>query len=134
MNRVNKFSIVAAHGLNSHPDQCWSAKITKKSDGAEVTNKSVWITDFLSRDFPQARVMTYGYNSDIRGSNKSSLRDIAEELLQELISERKDCRRRPLIFICHSLGGILVKQVCQVHYKAQQNSDSKYLGPSYSAY
>lgn len=47
--------------------------------------------------------------------NKSSadVDDFARDLLQRLKSVRKAAeeRARPLYFICHSLGGILFKQV-----------------------
>lgn len=92
-----------------------------------------WLKDGggLQKDFPQARIMLYQYNSQYRGANSvdSSLDTIASELLSALKAVRKvsqtvcrrscngpitnaseACQERPMIFITHSMGGLLVAQ------------------------
>lgn len=101
-----KASIVAVHGLNPK----------NKADHAKETwtsGKILWLRDFLSPKRPDARILLFGYNSDVRSSNNTMhIDDHARNLLNQLERKRKDDPQRPLIFIAHSLGGLVVKQVC----------------------
>ena len=61
-----------------------------------------------------ARVMSFGYNSDTFFSKSiTDIKDTAASLLNRLNDERqsKEEKERPIIFISHSLGGIVVKKV-----------------------
>ena len=44
--------------------------------------------------------------------------DVAQELLNRLHGDRRSLaeRKRPIIFIAHSLGGVVVKKVCPKPY------------------
>ena len=58
--------------------------------------------------------MSYGYNSRTAFSKAvTDINDEAAMLLDRLDGERqsKDQKTRPIIFISHSLGGIVVKKV-----------------------
>jgi hypothetical protein len=57
--------------------------------------------------------MTYGYDSALFFSrSESSVNDFALDLLSRLRLERKSPfeSKRPILFICHSLGGVVFKQ------------------------
>jgi PGAP1-like protein len=57
--------------------------------------------------------MTFGYNAAAAfGNSMSDFEDHARDLLTSLVDKRQkdDEMQRPLIFIAHSLGGIIVKQ------------------------
>ena len=89
------------------------------TDAGETASPSecFWPFDLLAKDQTSARIFTYGYDSSTshfhRGpASKSNLLDHGAGLLQALVSARQDCRGRPLMFIAHSLGGLVVKQVC----------------------
>ncbi|KEY73045.1 hypothetical protein S7711_06119 [Stachybotrys chartarum IBT 7711] len=94
-------------------------------------NSSFWLHDFLPRDLPSARIFLYGYRSSTFRDTPSIV-EIADKLLYNLkrlqahneevrISHSKlACIRflrfqshlavsRPLIFICHSFGGLVLK-------------------------
>lgn len=59
-----------------------------------------------------ARIMTYGYKSVVVNStNFQTFEDIATQLIASLRSLAEGPTTRPIVFIAHSLGGIIVKQV-----------------------
>jgi len=75
---------------------------------------ALWLRDFLPSQLPPARIMSYGYNSRTAFSEAvTDINDEAAMLLDRLDGEHqsKDQKTRPIIFISHSLGGIVVKKV-----------------------
>lgn len=100
--------IVAVHGLNpfnttNHHLKTWSKP---PEDGGKL-----WLRDELPKTVPNARVMIYKYNSNPTFSaSKERFVHQANDLLERLWARRQTDPDRPLVFIAHSLGGILVKQ------------------------
>ncbi|KAF3766683.1 hypothetical protein M406DRAFT_233005, partial [Cryphonectria parasitica EP155] len=99
--------IVALHGLNGHWETTWQST-TSSVKGRPV----MWLRDFLPEQVPRARIMSFGYDSALFfGKSVSDVDTFAEQLLEALLPLRLDeVARRPIIFICHSLGGIVVKK------------------------
>ncbi|KAI9762477.1 MAG: hypothetical protein M1840_001237 [Geoglossum simile] len=94
--------IVAIHGINGHPLMTWTHE-----DGV------CWIRDFLPGHLPGARIFTFGYESKVAFTlSTGGLGDFARSLLVALTGTRKsrEERRRSIIFVCHSMGGIVVKK------------------------
>ena len=52
------FSIVAVHGLGGHAMRTWTHAATEK----------LWLRDFLPLAIPNARIMTFGYDSRVVNS------------------------------------------------------------------
>ncbi|CAI0655160.1 unnamed protein product [Colletotrichum noveboracense] len=95
--------IVAVHGLNGHREHTWTASGGKH-----------WLRDFLPTDLPDVRVLCWGYDSNTHSTSGVScqyLYDHAQELVADLSRKREvtKSRERPIIFVAHSLGGIVVK-------------------------
>ncbi|OBT42034.1 hypothetical protein VE00_07424 [Pseudogymnoascus sp. WSF 3629] len=95
----HEIDCVALSGLGGHAFGSF-----KSRDGDHM-----WLCDSLPRDLPGARVMIYGYDSQLQGSNSfqdiESLATSFREMLQSLRTKTV-----PLILIAHSLGGIIVKE------------------------
>jgi len=93
--------IVFIHGLNGGRLSTWT------KDGV------LWPRDLLPQTIPNIRVMTFGYNADlVMNTSTYGIRDHATKLLSSLRDKREEQNEleRPLIFVCHSMGGIVVKQ------------------------
>ena len=73
----------------------------------------MWLRDFLPRadGFQNARIMTFGYTSRLRDPQRANDRlvDYADTLLKELQLIRESDQSRPLILICHSMGGLVAR-------------------------
>ncbi|KAG9056275.1 hypothetical protein FS842_011164 [Serendipita sp. 407] len=94
--------IIAIHGLDGHREQSWTAE-----------NEKLWLKDFLPNDLPNARILSYGYDADTRSFIQTSSKTIshhAEDFVERLSQLRRMHPRRPIIFLAHSLGGIILKR------------------------
>ncbi|KGO73482.1 hypothetical protein PEX1_093050 [Penicillium expansum] len=94
--------IVAVHGLGGHLLRTWTHK-----------SQCCWLRDLLPVDIPDARIMTFGYDAKVIGSSMNTFKDSAQLLLQHLLLKRDPeliPSSRPILFICHSLGGLVTKQ------------------------
>ncbi|KAK4239627.1 hypothetical protein C8A03DRAFT_42779 [Achaetomium macrosporum] len=99
---------------------------------SRASNSSVyWPRDPVPAIPPHARVLTYGYDTRVTHSlghpgNKSTVYEMAWDFLVELEASRRSDATRPLLFIAHSLGGILVKEML----RRSANCQSRPLFPS----
>ncbi|KAK5676541.1 hypothetical protein LTS10_010842 [Elasticomyces elasticus] len=77
----------------------------------------VWLRDALPNDVPQARVLTYGYDTALfENQSKESLYHLAAVFLDRLNSFRRatGTQRRPVCFLGHSLGGVVLKEALTI--------------------
>lgn len=88
-----------------------------------------WPRDLLPKTIPNARVLTYGYDTNIRHilgapASKHTVYDIGRNFLVSLEAERRLEPSRPVLFIAHSLGGIVVKEMLRRAGRAQEHQRS----------
>jgi hypothetical protein len=83
-----------------------------------------WPKDLLPADCPNARILVWGYDSVVTKGyapvNKSNMFAHAKDLLYSL--EREKPKGRNVVFVAHSLGGLLVKEVLRRSQHAEEAS------------
>ncbi|KAH6689853.1 hypothetical protein F5X68DRAFT_254489 [Plectosphaerella plurivora] len=96
--------VVAVHGIGVHPLKTWTHSKTK-------TN---WLSDpsMLPSALPTSRILSFGYDSVWFGekSSKQTLDGVATKLLRGLRVERENCPHRPIVFIGHCFGGLVLQK------------------------
>jgi hypothetical protein len=75
-----------------------------------------WPQSLVPETVPNARILTYGYDTHVRHIfdrpvAQNTVYDIAWDFLVALEAERRLEPSRPMLFIAHSLGGIIVKEM-----------------------
>ncbi|KAL6821948.1 hypothetical protein J3E69DRAFT_339611 [Trichoderma sp. SZMC 28015] len=93
--------IIAITGLDGHAYGSWRGK---------GNLGRMWLRHFLSEDLPYCRTMTYGYNSKLSARGIDTIMDYSRGLMEALkkIRNTEELRQRPLFFIAHSFGGIIL--------------------------
>lgn len=95
-------SCIAISGLASHPFGSWAYK----------ESNFMWLRDKLPRDVPGLRCITYGYDTTlVQSQSVKTIDDIARSFLSRLHSIwRASPTRKPILFLAHSLGGVVLKR------------------------
>ncbi|ELR02697.1 hypothetical protein VC83_08432 [Pseudogymnoascus destructans] len=93
--------IIAVTGLGDHAFGSWSH-----------SDERMWLRDYLPKDAPNARILTYGYKSALQGDSISLLEDHTNKFVHKLVDMRdaSECESRPIIFVGHSLGCLIIKK------------------------
>jgi protein SERAC1 len=105
--------VIFVHGLNGGIVETWSTNGTDSQD-------CYW-PKWICSVFPSVNVFSLGYPATIfeKWSKKEmNLVERAQNTLEALSSDH--IGTRPIVFICHSLGGILAKQILRT---ARDSSD-----------
>lgn len=112
-----KLDIIFVHGLGGTSRMTWSR-------GRNLNY--FWPQVFLPKEpeiCDNARISTFGYNSSVfKGSGRTtiSILDFAKGLLFDLkyasddVGKNLDVGAKPIIFVVHSMGGLIVKAVSKV--------------------
>ncbi|KAM0458661.1 hypothetical protein ACHAPV_006053 [Trichoderma viride] len=103
-----KIDIVFLHGLTGHREKTWTAE----------GQTEPWLKTLLPKDLPTARIITYGYDADVlhltRVAGQNTIREHAKTLINDLSALRTDAVGRPIIFVVHSLGGLVIQEALQI--------------------
>lgn len=110
---MSQISIIFVHGLTGNRDKTWTHP-----------NGVFWPQE-LAKDIPTARIMTFGYDADVvklwgmAGSN--TLRNHGKNLASDVSDKRRGYRERPIVFIAHSLGGLVCEQALLICREGDMN-------------
>ncbi|KAI0543863.1 P-loop containing nucleoside triphosphate hydrolase protein [Xylaria curta] len=111
--------IVFVHGLTGDREKTWTA------NGAS----GPWPELLLPRKVPTARILTFGYDArvvDWRGVvSENRIGNHASNLMTSLslYREEHNTNQRPIIFVCHSLGGLVCENAL---ITAKHRPESRY--------
>ncbi|CAG9467373.1 unnamed protein product [Pedinophyceae sp. YPF-701] len=106
--------IVFLHGINGDAFRTWrimNEETTRTWLQGSVSRTSCWPTAWLSPLYPGARLLSYEYPALMQdwSGGVPVLEDISRLALSKLITA--GVGERPVVFVAHSLGGLLVKQL-----------------------
>jgi hypothetical protein len=99
------------HGLNAQNREdtahAWDTWRTPSGPTGRL-----WLRDDLPGQIPPCRIFIYEYNSAaVYGTSRATFIDKANDLLESVRMERVGVpRSRPIIFLGHTMGGLLIKQ------------------------
>lgn len=104
-------SIVFVHGLGGNRIDTWTSEPTK-----QVPLKTFWPKDLLPKQCPTARILSFGYDSHFVSffrkqlAQEVTIDNYSTALCQHLASLRETTNTpadRPIIYVAHSLGGLV---------------------------
>ncbi|KAI3777416.1 hypothetical protein L1987_47216 [Smallanthus sonchifolius] len=125
------FDVVFVHGLRGGPFKSWRLSECKSSSKSGLVEKideeagkqgTFWPAEWLSADFPHARLFSLKYKTNLTQWSGSSLplQEVSSMLLERLITA--GIGDRPVVFVTHSMGGLVVKQM--LHQARTENRDN----------
>ncbi|OQR90273.1 hypothetical protein ACHHYP_05662 [Achlya hypogyna] len=108
--------VVFIHGLLGCAYETW---VGGDNIAAPDATTPVWANDWLIRDLNERgltpRVVSLGYDSKIFASESNfetlCLEDTSRDLLQKLHKAQVGAAGRPVVFVTHSMGGIVLKKM-----------------------
>uniref|UniRef100_A0A1D1ZJ94 Protein SERAC1 n=1 Tax=Anthurium amnicola TaxID=1678845 RepID=A0A1D1ZJ94_9ARAE len=114
--------VVFIHGLRGGPFKSWRisdnkssttsrAGLVEKIDQEAGKQGTCWPKEWLAADFPNARLFTVKYKTNLTQWSGASLplQEVSSKLLAKLVAA--GIGNRPVVFVTHSMGGLVVKQM-----------------------
>lgn len=103
--------VVFIHGIRGGPFVTWRKDgILEHGDARGYLDRSAcWPTDWLAPTFPDARLISIEYAAPASGWEGESLplEETANQVVKKLVLA--GVGDRPVVFVAHSMGGLIVK-------------------------
>ena len=101
-------SVIAITGLGGHAFGSWRSRTSTE----RPVDRPMWLRDFLPQEFPNARIMTYGYNNGLKELNKLHMTDSRRSFIECL----ENCRRLCPVSLCLTKlqSNVLTMSVCYI--------------------
>lgn len=154
--KIPEADIIFVHGSGGSPRKTWVYKgnlrrdPVKKAHVGSVVDKLMarikrgtrepvfWPADILPQDHQDVRILTYGYQSNerkflSRSTNKLTIPQHGNQFLESIARARHNARGRPIIFVAHDRGGLIVKQAI-VESKKQKKAKCPELHDIYESF
>eukprot|EP00268_Persea_americana_P060033 TRINITY_DN7434_c0_g1_i2.p1 TRINITY_DN7434_c0_g1~~TRINITY_DN7434_c0_g1_i2.p1 ORF type:complete len:1073 (-),score=246.02 TRINITY_DN7434_c0_g1_i2:302-3520(-) len=126
--------VVFVHGLRGGPFKTWritdsKSSTTSKSGLVEKIDQEAgkqgtcWPREWLAADFPHARLFTVKYKTNLTQWSGATLplQEVSSILLKKLVAA--GIGNRPVVFVTHSMGGLVVKQML---YEAKRENFNEF--------
>ncbi|OBT47076.1 hypothetical protein VE00_03064 [Pseudogymnoascus sp. WSF 3629] len=97
--------IIFLHGLTGHREKTWTA----------TGEDEPWPKSLLPKDLPTARIITYGYDANVVNLTRVA-----------------DAVRRPIIFVTHSLRGLVCQDALLVSSNPHEEEQRDIVSSTYS--
>eukprot|EP00250_Pteridium_aquilinum_P020076 c24692_g1_i1 orf=82-3981(+) len=117
-----EMDVVFVHGLCGGPFKTWritddktsstgKAGLVEKIDADSGRQGTCWPKEWLSNDIPACRLLTVKYKTNLSQWSGTTLplQEVSAMLLEQLLAA--GVGERPVVFITHSMGGLVVKQM-----------------------
>lgn len=103
---LRQASLIYIHGLGGHPYETWRAR------GKDESGQPMFWPVWLAEDLPGVDVYSIGYDASASGwtGQTMAIEDRAENICELLLRE-EGLSKAPVYFLCHSLGGIILKRL-----------------------
>ena len=110
-NHIDDVDVIFVHGLFGHGRATW------------LQSQTLW-PKLLSEEIPNARIILCSY--DTQEMSKYGYPESVRRLLRSIEDLRGQTRQRPVIFIAHSLGGILVKSILLESWRVTKEHSNRH--------
>ncbi|CAN1273929.1 Protein SERAC1 [Linum perenne] len=115
-----EIDVIFVHGLRGGPFKSWRISEDKTSTKSGLVEKideeagkhgTFWPGEWLSADIPRARLFTLKYKTNLTQWSGATLplQEVSSMLLEKLVAA--GIGNRPVVFVTHSMGGLVVKQI-----------------------
>ncbi|XP_073396493.1 uncharacterized protein [Physcomitrium patens] len=126
--------VVFVHGLMGGPYRTWHIAENKSSTTSGLVEKidedagkagTSWPEDWLTEDLPDCRLLTVKYKTNLTQWSGATLplQEVSSMLLDKLVAA--GVGKRPVVFISHSMGGLVVKQLLVQASQDDKRHDEK---------
>ncbi|GLC40763.1 hypothetical protein PLESTB_000025100 [Pleodorina starrii] len=107
--------VVFVHGIRGGPFITWrkAGVMTRGSAASHMERSACWPSTWLAEDLPGARLLSVEYLAPVSAweGESLSLEDNVSRVMGQLAAAGVGTGQRPVVFVAHSMGGLLVKEM-----------------------